>query len=1446
MKKALLGVLNIILFSALAQAQTIYVNASAGGSNNGTSWANAYTDLQSALGSATSTSEIWVAAGTYKPHASDRNVAFDIPSGVEIYGGFVGTETMRSQRNFTTNITILSGDLSGNDNTTILDTEPTRSDNSYHIVKIVGTQTNVVLDGFSLTGANANGLDVHTSTANSYSNKRGGAIYVDRTTASGTLSAAIINCVFEKNTATQAACYAHWNHWGATNTWMDVDFTNCIFKNNYSVEYGIITLSGGAAYNQRTRGDWVNNLFYNNSTTSKGGVLYVSGTTANANRFVNNTFHNNVCATATDGDVVYASAASSVKFQNNIFTGVTNEAFYITGASATISNNQIEGGGNIGVNTIDHPAAYTNVAAADFSLTNQSYAIDAGDNSFLTALGTFNTDFAGNTRIQNTEVDLGALESNLDAPTLITTSSYNKHIQEPDFSLTATSNSSGTITYTVLSGTSVQVAGNTASIVDTGLTIIEARITAAAGYTVNRKEITVDVAVLRWYVDATATGAGTGFDWANAFTTIHEAVNAPTDESSEIWVAAGSYKPTSTADRTISLDLKHNHTIYGGFAGTETVLTQRNPATNVTILTGDLSGNDNATILDTEPTRNDNSYHIMIIKGDQKGIVVDGFTFTGVNANGTQSNSSPSNSYSYARGGCIFVNADPNATIEASIINCIFEKNTALEGACYATWARNSATGTWMDVDFTNCVFKNNYSVQYGLAAIIASTPYDQKSRGDWVNNVFYNNTSTSKGGVIAIFGGNSHNQTRVINNTFYNNICTNGTDGDVVYSDNANAAKFQNNIFAGNTNPAFKIVNTAPIIQHNLIEGSNYGLGTDNIHATATFTNTATGDFSLTNQSYGVGAGDNSLLPPTYITDFMGNTRIQNTTIDMGAYESNLDAATLVFTNNYTKLMSDPDFSIAATSNSSGIITYTVVEGISVQVSGTIADIMDAGVSIIEVNVAGDATHNPAVGYITVDVTANNFFVDKDATGDNTGESWTNAFNKLEDALAATGKTEVWVAAGTYKPAITARDSFYMIPTGFKIYGGFNGTETEKDQRNPALNYTILSGDLNGNDNGLLNTTEPTRSDNSYHLIFIKGSQSGVVIDGFTFRDVNANGPSAHTSSNNSYSHKRGGVIYVDPNPSATITAVISNCIFEQNTAEEASCYAVWGRFSGNNSTADVDFENCIFKNNHSISYGTMLTSGSTTYNMRRQGNIVNCLFYDNSSTEKGGVFYLGGSTACDYTVVNNTFYNNTCTNGTDGDVVYATTANSVEFYNNIFYGMSNDAFFITGTPPTITNNLIQNGAALGTNTITSDPMLVSVAGGNYSLSAASPALDQGDNSFLPAGITTDLAGNARIQNTTIDLGAYEGMAVVSSVKSMNEATQKAVNVYPNPARLGLTIDMDKEIEAIQIYTMNGQLLKQLQGNQKQVNVAELPAGAYILEIQTSNALFHSRFVKE
>ena len=111
MQKLLLT-FGLFLVALTVQAQTVYVDADAGGSNDGTSWANAYTDLATAIDSAAAGSQLWIAAGTY---VTPETSPFFIDRALSLYGGFAGTETEVTQADPAANVTILSGDVAGND-----------------------------------------------------------------------------------------------------------------------------------------------------------------------------------------------------------------------------------------------------------------------------------------------------------------------------------------------------------------------------------------------------------------------------------------------------------------------------------------------------------------------------------------------------------------------------------------------------------------------------------------------------------------------------------------------------------------------------------------------------------------------------------------------------------------------------------------------------------------------------------------------------------------------------------------------------------------------------------------------------------------------------------------------------------------------------------------------------------------------------------------------------------------------------------------------------------------------------------------------------------------------------------------------------------------------------------------------------------------------------------
>src|SRR5690606_14186610 len=96
--------------------------------------------------------QIWVAEGIYKPtnDQSDRDATFQLANGVEIYGGFAGTESALNQRNWQTNATILSGDIDNNDTgvgEVITNRDQIEGGNSYTIVNGSGVDATAVLDG---------------------------------------------------------------------------------------------------------------------------------------------------------------------------------------------------------------------------------------------------------------------------------------------------------------------------------------------------------------------------------------------------------------------------------------------------------------------------------------------------------------------------------------------------------------------------------------------------------------------------------------------------------------------------------------------------------------------------------------------------------------------------------------------------------------------------------------------------------------------------------------------------------------------------------------------------------------------------------------------------------------------------------------------------------------------------------------------------------------------------------------------------------------------------------------------------------------------------------------------------------------------------------------------------------------------------------------------------
>jgi hypothetical protein len=144
-----------------------YVRSGATGAGDGSSWADAFAELVPALAAAHAGDQVWVAQGVYTPAAGglDPDAMFLLPSGAEIYGGFTGVELTLGQRDPSTHVTTLSGDLLGDDALG----EEHWIDNTHHLTLAEGTTLETVLDGFVLRAAHgeavsnflAGGLRVH-------------------------------------------------------------------------------------------------------------------------------------------------------------------------------------------------------------------------------------------------------------------------------------------------------------------------------------------------------------------------------------------------------------------------------------------------------------------------------------------------------------------------------------------------------------------------------------------------------------------------------------------------------------------------------------------------------------------------------------------------------------------------------------------------------------------------------------------------------------------------------------------------------------------------------------------------------------------------------------------------------------------------------------------------------------------------------------------------------------------------------------------------------------------------------------------------------------------------------------------------------------------------------------------------------------------------------------
>lgn len=416
-------------------------------------------------------------------------------------------------------------------------------------------------------------------------------------------------------------------------------------------------------------------------------------------------------------------------------------------------------------------------------------------------------------------------------------------------------------------------------------------------------------------------------------------------------------------------------------------------------------------------------------------------------------------------------------------------------------------------------------------------------------------------------------------------------------------------------------------------------------------------------------------------------------------------------------------------------------------------------------------------------------WYVHSTAAGSNNGHSWSDAFIELQSALAVAQEgDQIWVAQGTYLPDYDVplgvhtadRSAAFRLVSGVSICGGFDGTETDLEQRAGLFDQTVLSGDIGVSD---------FADDNAYHVIVSEHLSVLAVVDGVTI----ANGR-AHPHPN----HFGGGVF------SRESDLAFRSCTFRNNHATYGGAISHQGHPGGQAGSLVVD--SCLFEDNDSDYAGGAISNGDFTdsyitgsifqgnisgeggaiWNSRCCTTISGCIFDGNDGRVRGGGIQNTSEGAP--SITNCSFHNNFADyGGAIHDEWASPSITDCFFSNNIAYWRSgaieNDFY----SSPTVRNcSFVGNvsfvyGGAIG-NSYLSTPRLIACEFRDNQAGSSGGAIDNSNGSIWIKG--SRFEGNSAGAQGGALLSTYGSIVIQSSTFVGNKSdTAGAIATYTEAA---------------------------------------------------------------